>query len=156
MLLQQRPVLSNIDSVGWSDGFTETQWRTWLNLCAVSGQTLEIAGDLTTLGAERCARMRRVLELSDPARRVWCLDVPKGRIEHAPALWLAEGPRDRLVGIFNWTDGPCTIHFHALTQVWPDWYETMDPVWDDGRTHLNPEQVDLETHGSILLGSQND
>ena len=154
MLLGERPVLSNIDSIGWSDGFSDMQWRTWLNLCAISGQTLEIAGDLTKLDEARCARMNRVLELSDPSRRVWCLGVPRGRIEHAPALWAAEGEHDRLVGVFNWTDGPCNVHFGELTELWPDWYDAMDFVWHDDRVHLNPEEVDLEAHASVLLRSE--
>ncbi|HUV38981.1 MAG TPA: hypothetical protein VMY39_05175, partial [Planctomycetota bacterium] len=154
MLLAQRPVLQNIDSVGHSDGFDERQWRTWLNLCTVSGSALEVSGDLTTLDERRCARLNRVLELSDPARRVWCLDVPPEKITHAPTLWLAEGPRDRIVGVFNWTDGPCNVHFGPLTEVWPDWYDAMDLVWDDERLHLNPEEVDLEAHASVLLRSE--
>ena len=151
MLLQRRPVLPNIDSIGWSDGFDEVQWRTWLNVCAVSGSALEVSGDLTRLDEGRLKRLARTLELSDPSRRLWCADVPGGKIDHPPAVWLAEGPRDRLAGIFNWTDEPCTIHFESLSAAWPDFYDTCEPVWEEPSLTLHRDKIDLDPHDSLLL-----
>ena len=52
VLLQERPILPNIDSIGWSRHWTETEWQTWLNLAAVTGMALEVSGDLTKLACD--------------------------------------------------------------------------------------------------------
>ncbi len=151
MLLQERPCLPNLDSIGWSEEFNETAWRTWLNFAAVAGGALEISGDLRKLDAERLARLARTLELSDPARRVRCLDLPAGALTLPPAVWLAEGDDGRrLLGVFNWADTPATIkldHF-ALASLRDGW---CDP-WDQGPARSLPAEIALPARGSLLLG----
>ncbi|HUV38446.1 MAG TPA: hypothetical protein VMY39_02480 [Planctomycetota bacterium] len=153
MLLARRPVLPNIDSIGWSDGFDEVSWRTWLSLCAVTGAALEVSGDLTTLDDARLTRLARTLEMSDPARRVWCLDVPHGKIEHPPAVWLAEGPTDRLIALFNWSDWGGVVQLGPIADVWPDWFDAFQLVWQDEPLRMVPREIDLPAHGSVLLRS---
>nr|MBA3710284.1 hypothetical protein [Planctomycetota bacterium] len=84
MLLQQHPVLVNVDSIGWGPKFGETEWHSFLNLCAVTGGALEVSGDLTRVSDHRKARLSRTLALSDPRRSVRCLDLPMGRIVQPP------------------------------------------------------------------------
>jgi hypothetical protein len=152
MLLQERPCLPNLDSIGWSEEFDEVNWQTWLNFAAVAGGALEVSGDLRKLDEARLARLARTLELSDPVRRVYCLDVPPGEAAHPPALWLAEGADgSRLLGVFNWSDAPATVMLShpdlaALRDGWRD-------PWDrraHGCRDL-PGSAELPPRGSLLL-----
>lgn len=119
MLLQQRPCLPNIDSIGWSEEFDETRWDTFLNLCAIAGGAIEISGDLRKLDASRLARLEKGLELSDPLRRVRCLDLTIGRMTEPPSLWLSQGEHDKRLAVFNWSNSPATIRLdHAELASW--------------------------------------
>ena len=109
LLLQERPCLPNLDSIGWSEEFDETSWQTWLNFCAVAGGALEVSGDLRKLDCDRLRRLAATLKLSDPSCRVRCLDLSHETPAHPPAVWLAEGPSGTLLGLFNWTDGPLKV-----------------------------------------------
>jgi len=155
MLLGQRPVLANIDSIGWSRHFDETAWRSWLNLCAVTGGALEIAGDLTRLDESRIHRLNRTLELSDPARRVRCLDVPEGKIAYPPAVWVAQGTNDSLIALFNWTDEQAVLDVRKLATFRPDRHDNFRPVWDDHQGDIDAASVRLPGHGSVLLRKVN-
>ncbi len=153
MLLQERPCLPNLDSIGWSEEFDEAAWLTWLNFAAVAGGALEVSGDLRKLDAGRLARMARTLELSDPARRVRCLDLPVGALTLPPALWLAEGDDgSRLLGVFNWADEATVISLDhpALAQNRDGW---SDP-WGDGAAVVLPKELMLPAHGSLLVQIQ--
>jgi hypothetical protein len=140
LLLQERPVLPNIDSIGWSRHWTPTQWQTWLNLAAVTGMAIEVSGDLTRLDDATLRRLNRTLELSDPARRVRCLDLPPGQVEAPPRLWLAEGTADAYLAIFNWTDAPAQSDPPQLAAGAVD-------AWTG--TPFQPSV--LRPHGSVLL-----
>ena len=153
MLLARRPVPPNIDSIGWSAGFDETAWRSWLNLCAVTGMAMEISGDLTVLDEARSERMNRTLELSDPARHVWCADLPYGEVRYPPSIWIAEGRRDDLVAVFNWTDRSRTVDLRRLTTLWPDWKRTFKSVWPEDVGRKLIDELTLHAHDSLLLRS---
>jgi hypothetical protein len=152
MLLQERSCLPNLDSIGWSEEFDETTWETWLNFTAVAGGALEVSGDLRKLDARRLARLARTLELSDPARRVRCLDIPMDSLALPPALWLAEGADgSRVLGLFNWADTPVELRLDrpALAELHGEWH---DP-WT-GRSvsaAALPTVVHLQAHESLLL-----
>lgn len=111
VLLQERPCLPNLDSIGWSEEFDETTWETWLNLAAVTGAALEVSGDLRRLSPARLKKLATTLDLSVPSRRVRCLDLPRGPSELPPALWLAEGEQ---FAVFNWADEPVTFDLPAI------------------------------------------
>ncbi len=153
MLLAERPVLANVDSIGWGPKFTEVEWRTFLNLCALTGGALEIGGDLTTLDDARIARMNRTLELSDPRQRWRCLDLPEGKAELPPSLWVAEGGPRRLAGIFNWADRASAVDVSRLGALWPGRHRAMRPAYpgDPDASGLGAKRVRLPAHGSILL-----
>jgi hypothetical protein len=109
MLLQERPVLPNIDSLGLSGHLSPVEQQTWLDLGAISGAALEVGGDLARHAPEQWIPLNRALDCSDPDRRVGCLDVPAGEMAAPPALWLAQGARDALLAVFNWSDAPAEI-----------------------------------------------
>jgi hypothetical protein len=115
MLLQERPVLPNIDSIGWSPHFKPVEFQTWLNLCAVSGTALEVSGDLAKVDVPTLQRFQRTLELSDPARRVRCPDLAEATATRPPSTWLAEGGAGTLLGLFNWGDEPAEVTLPAET-----------------------------------------
>jgi hypothetical protein len=150
MLLQERPCLPNLDSIGWSEEFDEAKWQTWLNLSAVAGGALEVSGDLRKLDEARLRRLARTLELSDPARRVRCLDVALGAMAYPPAVWLAEsGDGRRLLGVFNWTDEPAAVPLSH-----PDLAGSRDgwrDAWGGSRKRSLPAKIKLPAHGSVLL-----
>jgi hypothetical protein len=145
MLLQDRPVLPNIDSLGVSAHLTPVEQQTWLDLGAISGAALEISGDLTKHPPAALAQLNRALELSDPDRRVRCLDVPAGAFALPPALWLAEGQADSLLALFNWSDAEATLslparfHGRAATDV------------NTNETQALGADQRLPAHGSRLL-----
>ncbi|MCC6580248.1 MAG: alpha-galactosidase [Phycisphaeraceae bacterium] len=140
MLMQERPILPNIDSIGWSRYWTQTQWQTWLNLAAVTGMAIEVSGNLTQLDDATLHRLNRTLELSDPARRVRCLDLPHGKVESPPRLWLAEGNDEAYLAIFNWSDAPATTDLPKLAEGAVD-------AWTGAS--FRPSM--LPPHGSVLL-----
>lgn len=152
MLLQERPCLVNVDSVGWSGEFDPTRWDTFLNFCAVTGGALEVSGDLRKLDAPRLARLNKSLELSDPLRRVRCLDLAIGPVADPPSLWLA-GPSDgtMMLGVFNWSDGPVTIRLD-----YPDLSACSGPVreaWTGKLLHRAglPKSIRLNGQQSRLM-----
>ena len=100
MLMPNRPILPNIDSIGVSRHLDARAHRSWLNLAAVMGGALEVSGDLRKLRDEQLAELAQTLRLSEPARRVWCPRID----ETPPAVWVADGPSDRLLGLFNFAD----------------------------------------------------
>ncbi|MCX6972613.1 MAG: hypothetical protein NTV93_21020 [Verrucomicrobia bacterium] len=144
LLMRRRPVFPNIDSVGWSPDFDDTAWQSWLNLCAISGAAIEISGDLAKLPPERIQRMAKTMELSDPHRLLTCPDFQRGRVHQPPAFWVAEGPSDRLLAIFNWKDEPATLAC-PLTQSGA---KVVD-VWT-GKPVANPQAITLAAHESVL------
>ena len=144
LLMRRRPVFPNIDSVGWSPDFDDTAWQSWLNLCAISGAAIEISGDLAKLPQERIERMAKTMELSDPHRLLTCPDFQRGRVDQPPAFWVAEGPDDRLVAIFNWKDEPGTLAC-PLTQSGA----TVLDVWT-GNPVAKPQSITLAPHESVL------
>jgi len=142
LFIQRWPVLPNIDSVGWGPQFDEAAWLTWLNICAVSGMAMEVSGDLPKLPQERLRLLSRVMELSDPARRLTMRDIPSGEFDHPPSIWWASGERETLVAHFNWTDEP----IHLKPQIpserpggirWNDAW-TGDPVNSETMLLLPP------------------
>jgi len=149
MLVQQRPCLPNPDSIGWSENSDETGWQTWLNFAAVFGGAIEVSGDLRKLDANRLARLERTLELSDPARRVHCLDLSSGACDLPPSLWLAEAQDGhRMLGIFNWSDKEVTVDLAC-----PDL--RIAGAWRDAgsgeRSDALPEQLGLPARASRLM-----
>jgi hypothetical protein len=144
LLMRRRPVFPNIDSVGWSPDFDDTAWQSWLNLCAISGAAIEISGDLAKLPPERIRRMAKTMELSDPKRLLTCPDFQRGPIAHPPAFWVAEGPNDRLIAIFNWKDEPATL---ACPLTRSDTSAT--DAWS-GKKVTAPQSINLAPHESVL------
>ena len=144
LLMRRRPVFPNIDSVGWSPDFDDTAWQSWLNLCAISGAAIEISGDLAKLPQERIERMAKTMELSDPHRLLTCPDFQRGRVDQPPAFWVAEGPSDRLLAIFNWKDEPATLAC-PLTQSGT----RATDVWT-GNPVGKPQSITLAPHESVL------
>lgn len=150
MLLQEHPVLPDIDSFGWSSAFTPEQWRTFLTLCAISGGAFEIAGDLATLDDEKIDLMNRCLTLSDPLRPTRVLDVPRGKITVPPSLWVSHAPRrGSLVAIFNWQDRAARVQTDLLDSALPGWRRLV-PAWP-GPARIGKSDVLLPAHGSLLL-----
>jgi hypothetical protein len=152
MLMQGRPILPNIDSIGWSRNFTVTEWQTWLNLCAVTGAALEVSGDLTKLDEPKLQRLNHTLELSDPSRRVWCADISYDKVNYPPSLWVAQGEKDTLLAVFNWSDDPAAIIHSSswLSQL----LETNPTAWDAWTNEVSNillSGVAIPPHGSILL-----
>lgn len=144
LLMRRRPVFPNIDSVGWSSDFDDIAWQSWLNLCAISGAAIEISGDLAKLPQERIERMAKTMELSDPYRLLTCPDFQRGRVDRPPAFWVAEGPSDRLVAIFNWKDEPATL----ACPLTPSGTCATD-VWT-GKPVASPQSITLAPHESVL------
>ena len=144
ILLQQRPVLPNIDSVGVAKGLNAVQQQTWLNLCAITGAALEVSGDLTLHDAATLSRLNQTLQLSDPLRRVRCFDVPQGTVSHPPAIWLSEGVSGKMLALFNWSDVPVTTQ--VPTSIIPgDWRD----AWTGKPVVLS--SLLLSPHGSALF-----
>ncbi len=151
MLLQERGCLPNLDSIGWSAAFDETTWQTWLNFTAVAGGALEVSGDLRKLDAARLARLARTLTLSDPARRVRCLDLPTGALVLPPALWLAEGDDGaRLLGVFNWADAPAEINL-GVPELADSGRSVRDAWTGAARPGGLPPVLALPPHASALF-----
>lgn len=151
LFLQERPCLPNLDSIGWSEEFDETTWQTWLSFAAVAGGALEVSGDLRKLDGARLARLARNLELSDPARRVRCLDLPRDATERPPALWLAEGDAPPLLGVFNWADTPARIRLdrEAIPGAAGRWCDAWTGAVRCPRGL--PRTFSLPAHASLLL-----
>jgi len=144
MLLQERPVLPNIDSVGVAKHLTSVQQQTWLNLCAITGAALEVSGDLTRHEPDTLKRLSKTLALSDPLRQVRCLDIPTGAVTYPPSVWLAQGESGKMLALFNWTDEssamtlPHGINRKDLRDAW-----TKKPVSESALV--------LPPHGSGLF-----
>jgi hypothetical protein len=154
MLLQQRPCLPNIDSIGWSEEFDETRWNTFLNLCAIAGGAIEISGDLRKLDAARLKRLEKGLELSDPLRRVRCLDLTLGHMDEPPSLWLSQGTSNNRLAVFNWSDSPATIRLDHADLA--NWSGVIRDPWTGRLLHKNglPKTLRLRGQESRLLESQ--
>ncbi len=146
LLLQEAPCLPNIDSIGWSKDFDETSWNTWLSFCAISGAAVEVSGDLRKLPETRLRRLARTLELSDPDRIVRCPGLGSVR-DQAPAVWMAEGARSSLVGVFNWREQPALVDVAAVLPALAG-RRAVD-AWS-GATETLPASVTLEPRGSRL------
>jgi hypothetical protein len=150
MFMPEAPCLPNLDSVGWSRHFDETEWLTWLQFAAVSGGALEVSGDLRRLPEERLKRLAKTLELSDPSRRLftpgleWIRGMP-------PPVWVAEGADEALIGVFNWGEEAAEV---ALGTWIPDRIGVeVREVWD-GRDERLPAVLRLPAHGSRLWYSR--
>lgn len=154
MLMQQRPILPNMDSIGVSKNWTPTQWRTWLNLAAVTGAALELGGDLTALDPATLARLNATLELSKPARRVWCADIPTGSVAAPPSLWIGQGDGETILGLFNWSDDQRRLHVPAglLEQLGVDRLLPHDPWNRQPAAWPRPDSpLELAPHESRLF-----
>ncbi len=136
MFMPESPCLPNVDSIGWSRFFDEEGWKTWLNFAAVSGGALEVSGDLRVLPEERLRRLARAMEVSNPERKVYCPGLGDWEGE-PPAVWIAEGGSEGLIGVFNWREEVAEIALGALipervgsqvTGVWEERLETLPPV----------------------------
>ncbi len=150
MLMQQRPVVPNVDSIGFSPLFTPEQWRTFMTLCAISGGAIEIAGDLVALDDEKVAIMNRCLQFSDPLRPTRALDVSRGRITSPPSLWLSQAPgRNSLAAVINWSDEPARVDTHMLDDAMPTWRK-LHPAWSS-KARIGKSYVHLPAHGSLLV-----
>ena len=151
MLQHEHPVLPNIDSIGWSSIFSPTQWQTFLALCAVTGGTLEIAGDLATLEDERIDMMNRCLNLTDPLRATRVLDIPRGKLSNPPAYWLSQAPRRGcLAAVFNWTDRPAKLSTTPLDAALPGWRK-LRPAWET-QAKITRSSIRLPAQASLLIG----
>jgi hypothetical protein len=129
-----RASLPNLDSIGWSKQFDETAWRSWLNLSAVTGSCLEVSNDLRQLPEDRLALMGKAMSLSDPNRLVSCPDLLSTRAGDPPALWLAEGASDALLGVFNFGDAEAEIDLRRAIVRKP--LGTATDVWTNERVTL--------------------
>jgi hypothetical protein len=91
--------------VGWSDKLDEPAWNAWLNLCAVTGMALEIAGDLRKLPDWRLTKMSRTIAFSNPLRHLRFLDLEPAYAATPPSVMYAEDPGDEsLLALFNWNE----------------------------------------------------
>ena len=141
----------NVDGIGWCKEFDEEAWRSYLALSAISGGTLEISGDLAQLPRERDALLNRCLDLSRPGRRLRCLDLPRGRVQAPPSLWVSEhGRRTELAAIFNWDNRRRRVDTRPLDAACPGWRKAMRPAWESAAT-LRSGHVELPARGSLLL-----
>ncbi len=95
-------------------------------LSAVSGGMYEIGDDLPTLGSEpeRLALVKN-LDLLDMAR-LGRASTPVDLMDYLPEdeqpsiFYLREDPRQSILTIFNWTDGPRTHTIHLVDFGFPD------------------------------------
>lgn len=146
MFLQEAPCLPNIDSIGWSRNFTEVEWETWLNFCAVAGGALEVSGDLRKLPEARLERLARTLELSDPSRTVRCPGLGECW-RRPPFVWVAQGDGSSLLGVFNWEDEARDI---AIDSAVPEAVGMpVEDAWDGSESTL-PAHVALVPRASRL------
>jgi hypothetical protein len=88
--------------------------------------------------------MAKTMELSDPHRLLTFPDFQRGRVDQPPAFWVAEGPKDSLLAIFNWKDEPATLAC-PLTQSGA----TVLDVWT-GNPVVKPQSITLAPHESVL------
>lgn len=146
LFLTEAPCLPNIDSIGWSHHFTETQWESWLNLCAISGSALEISGDLSKLPVARLQRMNKALELSDPDRILRIPDIWNVR-KDPPACWVAQGAESVLIGLFNWHDTEVEVPLHLELAQWIG--QTVRDAYT-GEVMACPASLTLSPHASRL------
>ncbi|MEI6166621.1 MAG: alpha-galactosidase [bacterium] len=132
MLLSERTAIPHIDSIGWAKDFSETQWLTYLSLCAVTGNEFEVSGDLTKLDDEKLRILNTALELSDTRATFRILDIPRGVLGLPPSLWVSmmKG-RLRAALLVNWSDSSSKIDTKPLDREFPDWNK-LTPVWDLG------------------------
>ncbi len=150
MLLREHPIVPNIDAIGWAPDFTMDQWLSFLALCAISGGTVEIGGDLGQLDDEKVLRMNQCLEMCDLSSRVRCLDVPGGKIGLPPAVWVSEkAGKVRMAAIINWADRARMIGTAALDQCCSDW-RSMTKVWPSA-ARVRAKGVELPAYGSLLV-----
>lgn len=150
ILMPERPVFPNIDSIGLSKRLSEREWKSWLNLCAITGYALEVSGDLTMLNEKQLKHLGRTLEISSPTRKFKCVDVPYGQIENPPSLWLAKEKKGLLVAIFNWGETACRIssrHYPIRDLLYG---RTSAVSAFDGKV-LNLASATVPPHGSLLL-----
>jgi hypothetical protein len=154
MLLREHPTIPNIDSIGWAKDFTPDQWLSFLSLCAVSGGTMEISGDLTQLDDEKIQRMNQCLELCELWGTVRCLDVPTGKVGLPPSLWVSQTSRGiRLAAIINWAGEPRTIDSTPLDELNPSWRRSMRPAWPS-RASVQSSSVKLPPYASMLVRAE--
>ncbi len=154
MLNTERTVIPNIDSIGFAKDFTRTQWLTFLSLCAVTGNTVEVSGDLTKLDALQLKILNTALELSDTRASFRTLDYPKGRIELPPSLWLSsKNGSSRGAFVVNWSDKAKKIDTRLLDREFPGW-KKLEPVWAPGGKILSG-CVKLPAYGSVFVSKLN-
>ena len=146
MFLQEAPCLPNIDSVGWSKNFTDVEWESWLDFCAISGGALEVSGDLRVLPEVRLKQMARTLELSDPERVVRSPGLGSCQ-KSPPPVWLAQGAEASLAGVFNWEDEERVID---IASALPEHAGAIAADALDGSSCPIPARVKLAPHASKL------
>ncbi|MFB3891017.1 MAG: hypothetical protein ACE15C_03230 [Phycisphaerae bacterium] len=154
MLLQRRPVLVNADSIGWGPKFNPREWETFLNLVTITGGALEIGGDLTQLDDAKIDRLNLALKLSDPLRRVRCLDVPRGKVVWPPSVWVSLGDGgndDIMAAVFNWTDEPASIDVRTLGELSPGWTSRLRPLLPVEGAEITSDTICLPPHASVYL-----
>lgn len=141
-----KTAIPNADSIGWSEKLSEENWRTWLNICAVSGMALEVSCDLRKVPTERLKVMNKALEYSNPDNVLSFLDFEPHAENQAPSFWLSEGQETSLLGIFNWNSEPAKFS--------PAEHAPEPSGWTDAFTGESVDinqTIQLPPCGSILL-----
>ncbi|MFH1708072.1 MAG: hypothetical protein ABIF71_09150 [Planctomycetota bacterium] len=143
-------MIPHIDSIGWPKDFSRTQWLTFLALCAVTGNEMEVSGDLTKLDDAKLRILNTALELSDTRSTFRTLDYPRGRLGLPPSLWV-NFKRGKPAGaaVINWADTPARIETALLDQEFPGWRK-LKPVWDLG-ARVGKGAVHLPAFASVFV-----
>lgn len=152
ILLQERPCIPNMDSIGWSQKCDEAGWLTWLNLCIINGGAIELSGDLRKLDKNRIAALAKTLELSNPRLKVRCLDLKTGEMEQPPSLWFAENTNGGgLLGIFNWSDKEASINLASASALTVR--KIFKDVWTEMQVYRHglPSSITLQGRSSKVF-----
>lgn len=145
--------LPNIDSIGYSEHMTATQWESWLNLAAISGMALEVSGDLRPRTPTQLRRMQDTLALSDPNRTLFSESLSPVTLHTPPTTWRSLGREgDQRIAIFNWDEQPrrlATLCGEDVLTALPR-CRVLSGESHDANEELTAETV-LAPHQSILV-----
>lgn len=150
ILMPERPVFPNVDSVGFSKNFKKNEWMVWLTLCAITGYAVEVSGDLTKLNREQIRLIRKTLEVSNLHRKFRCLDLPYREFDNPPSLWVAEEREKYLIAIFNW--GETALKISSLKNVLKEiQYRPKTAISVFEKAPLDLSSKTISPHSSILF-----
>lgn len=151
MIMPENTVIANIDSIGWSDRFSLQEWKTWLDICAVSGACIELSGDLRKLPDEKHKLLSETLQLCDLRARIYLPDLSTATRLAPPPLWISESEKHFLVGFFNWHENEKRIAPLAKLASADTSFSKLD--WSPARCgeDFNKEEHMLPPKGSLLL-----